>query len=166
MSDASTNAPSLDWLINEFPGLMTREFDSSEIGMLSGISPERQRTYRHRGLIPFSGISNGSFSANVHEAFKWMITGEVTRIGIEVACAANFADVLATKVPVDRVDFRSQGGAPLLVYSVNVNGTPESFRNVNTKVGPSEQYDGIGRVGLWIDYSQLQKLFLDRLRAL
>ena len=152
--------------------LSERFFTSDEISLLTGISPEKQRTLRARDLIPFGGEvqpikRERSRLVNWNVVMKWALLAEVSKFGIDIKSAANFADAECFD-KMAYFDFTREGEAPLYAFCRPKAGDPESYKDVTTGSGEIAFDDNRfwGRFFFGIDYSELQRTVVKRLEAL
>lgn len=160
-------------LTPKISGLLSeRFFTSDEIALLAGISPEKQRTLRSRDLIPFEGEvepikRERSRLVTWNVVMKWALLAEVSKFGIDIKSAANFANAEC----FDRmayVDFTREGEEPLYAFCRPKAGDSESYKDVTTGSGAIDFDDNRfwGRFFFGIDYSDLQRNVVKRLEAL
>lgn len=160
-------------LTSKTGGLLTgRYFTSDEVALLTGISPEKQRTLRSRDLIPFEGDvepirRERSRLVTWNVVVKWALLAEVTKFGIDIKSAANFANAECFD-NMAYVDFTREDDTPLYAFCRPKAGDPESFKEVTTGSGEIAFDDSRfwGRFFFGIDYSELQRTVLKRLEAL
>lgn len=152
--------------------LSERFFTSDQVALLTGISPEKQRTLRSRDLIPFEGDvepirRERSRLVTWNIVMKWALLAEVTKFGIDTKSAANFANAECFD-NMAYFDFTREGEPPLYAFCRPKAGDPESFKDVTTGSGEIAFDDSRfwGRFFFGIDYSELQRTVLKRLEAL
>lgn len=152
--------------------LIGRFFTSDEAGIISGISPEKQRLWRSRGLVPFDQLPEAKGKKRRVLSWETIVQygtmAEAVRAGIEIECAGWFAssEKIAQLAPFD---FRREDGEdPLYLFCKPSPGDPKSYANVTTGAGSMDFSAGDywGRFGFWLNFSALQRALVARLLSL
>lgn len=181
-------------LFAEFPELdLTRFFAPAEVGMLAGISPEKQRQYRHRGIVHFlnSDRDDGRHSRfDWSEVSLWALMAEVSSYGFDLESSAYFAAGFTNLPEIKKIrtenkiaksnagqilehDFRlgrRDRDKPLYIICRPVVGEPVTFVNSSTSDGQlsiasiSEAFGS--RFGFWMNYSDFQHRLLLRYESI
>jgi hypothetical protein len=152
--------------------LLGRFFTSDEGGIISGVSPEKQRLWRTRGLVPFDRLPEAK--GNKRRVLSWEtivqygVMAEAVRAGIEIECAGWFASAETIPQLASRDFRREEGGDPLYLFCKPLPGDPKSYANVTTGAGPMDFSAGDywGRFGFWLNFSALQRALVARLLSL
>lgn len=175
-------------LYASYPELATdRVFTPAEVGLLAGVSPEKQRQYRlaKNAFTVFLEEREDSKHARYdwEDVALWALFAEVASYGFDLKSAGYFAasfsglknlpkpeGIEAIKDPRQILfhDFRVEQGdreAPLYILCFPQVGRPESFINTHTRSG-GVVFDGSGlfarRFGFWVNYSDFQRRLLLR----
>lgn len=173
-------------IYSEFPELsVDRFFTPAETGILSGISPEKQRQIRHKGWSTFLDRFDDGKHARFdwREVVLWSLMAEAQNLGFGMQESGYFAAGFSTRKSSPSLgqllenDFRlgskrtsdSDRSVPLYVFCFPEMGKPESFANLSTGSG-NVAFDGswkfAGRWGWWLNYSDFQRRLLLRYESI
>jgi hypothetical protein len=171
-------------LFDQYPDLEGRDFQPSEVGLLSGVSPEKQRAYRHKGFTrPFLKEWEGTARHNYSwlDVSRWALLADAQQCGFDLASAGYFAgafakvdgqprpfgDENATLGQVLTYDRRPSTERPdLYLVCTPTIGKPETFVNVTTWSSTDHQGVLSSRFGFWMNFSDFQRRLLLRFEAL
>lgn len=174
-----------------YPELMERRFTPAEVGLLSGVSPEKQRQYRlfKNQFVTFieDRADTKHSRYDWEETALWALFAEVAACGFDLKSAGYFAASLSALPDLPErtmvgsmtyarqhlvQDYRVQDGGrsiPLYMFCFPQVGKPESF--LNTSMGSGGlAFDGqglvAGRFGFWINYSDFQRRLMLRYESI
>ncbi|MER8492057.1 hypothetical protein NKH53_27990 [Mesorhizobium australicum] len=173
-------------LYSEFPELnISRTFTPAEAGLLTGISPEKQRQIRHQG---FAHFLDQAPSTGKHSRFGWRtvtlwaLMAEAGNLGFGLNEAGYFAAGFShlrpspgdTQSRAQLLDYDFRLGkdgrsVPLYVFCFPEMGKPESFANLVTGSGNVDfngEWKFDGRWGWWLNYSDFQRRLLMRYESI
>lgn len=146
-----------------FPGLSMRFFTPAEIYKLSGVSPQQQRLWRHRGVVPFDRGAEGRDRISTWEqVMQWAVMIEVQNRGLDLSTAGKIAASEMLR-QLHCFDFRKQasGDSPLLI----ICRMTEDGEIVVSTLGGKMEFNTAdafwGNFGFWINYSEIQRRVVD-----
>lgn len=149
-----------------------RLFDSEEVMMISGVSPDKQRQWRARAIIPWdTGVDVQRKGRAVltpwRDVMKWALVGHTLKYGLDVSCSAHFANAECLE-KLAHVDLRRESGAPLYAFCRPLPGDAESYGRVSTGAGKLDFNDGSfwGDLFFAVNYSEVQRSAMKRFETL
>ncbi len=175
-------------LYAKFPELDLRLFTPAELGILSTISPEKQRQCRTKKFTKFleerEGTGHNRYDWD--EVVLWALMAEVEDVGFNLSSAgffaaafSKFANDLAVEFGVEGIYVGGQSKGQLLSFDFRrledtdhrdlyvacfpEVGRPESFLNVSIF---SDDLVPNGRFGFFLNYSDIQRRLLARYETL
>lgn len=151
--------------------LFQRRFSSDEVAILTGVSPEKQRLWRTRGLVSFEfdrkPVREGrSVFIGWRDVIQWALVGEVIRYGIEIEAACYFAGAPRFR-EIAHKDLRNFDSPHFFAVCRPTAGDNESFGNVFWLVENLHADIGfLGRFFFAVDFSAVQAAVVQRLETL